>query len=210
MKVIGVSGSPAGNGSVDRLVQIILQNLGQWDSEFISLRNLRIDPCKGCMACTGTNRCVQKDDWAYVEDKIRQAELMVLGVPTYYGAAFGVNGLTHNFLERWFSLRHQGFKSKINKVILAAVSGEEHGNKAIENLKTFFEMYHGIKVVDSVVARGTTPCYVCGFGEQCPLSAFLHRHGEGAKITADMFVPLAEQDDVISHVKKIRDKIGDS
>lgn len=204
MQVIGVSGSPRNNSSVDKLVKLILENLNNYNAEIISLKDLLINPCKGCLGCLKTNKCVQKDDWASVEETIRQAELMVLGVPAYYGAAFGINALTHNFLERWFAFRHQGLKLNLRKVMLAIVSGEGHGEITAKYLKTFFEMYHGVEVVDNIIASGTTPCYVCGFGEHCAVSAFLHRHGEGAKITKDMIVPIEKQTSVIENIKKIK------
>lgn len=207
MKIVGISGSPASNGSVDRLIKLILKNLGSEGEGFIYLKDYQINPCKGCLGCVKTNRCVQKDDWNLVEEKIKDADVLVLGIPTYYSAAFGVNALTHNFLERWFALRHQGVKLKLKKVVLAAVSGEGHGDMAITSLKTFFEVYHGIEVVDSITAQGATPCYVCGNGEDCPLSCVIMRHGAGAKITADMITPLEVQEDVISKVKGIKDRI---
>jgi len=206
MQVIGVSGSPRSNGSVDKLVKLILENFNDNNTEFISLNDLQINPCKGCLGCLKTNQCVQKDSMASIKDKLQQAEIMVLGVPAYYGAAFGVNGLTHNFLERWFAFRHRGLKLNLKKVILGVVSGEGHGEITIKNLKTFFEMYHGIEVVESVIAKGTTPCYVCGFGENCPVSALLHRHGEGAKICEDMIVPLEKQNDIIEYVNSLKIK----
>lgn len=207
MKIVGISGSPASNGSVDRLVKLILENLGNRGECFISLREYRINPCKGCLACVTTNRCVQKDDWHLVEEKIKDADVLVLGVPTYYGAAFGINALTHNFLERWFALRHQGVKLKLRKVLLAAVSGEGHGDAAITGLKTFFEAYHGIKVAGSITADGTTPCYVCGKSEGCPLSCVLMRHGDGAKISADMIKTLEVQEDVLIKVREMKNSI---
>jgi multimeric flavodoxin WrbA len=207
VKIIGISGSPTSNGSVDRLVQLILNNLGKEGNVFISLKDYQINPCKGCLGCVKTNRCVQKDEWSLVEEKIKNADILVLGVPTYYGAAFGVNALTHNFLERWFAFRHNGLKLKLKKVVLAAVSGEGHGDMAITSLKTFFEAYHGIEVVNSITAHGTTPCYVCGSGEDCPLSCVIMRHGKGAKITADMIMPLEAQKDVISKVREMKERI---
>ena len=204
MSVLAISGSPKPNGNVDRLVKLITQNLSQKVIEYIYLRDLQINPCSGCLACVKTNSCVQKDDWNSIDGKISQAEMMVLGVPVYFGGAFGINALTHTFLERWFSLRHRGFSEmKLKKVILAAVAGEKsHADIAINNLTTFFEVYHGIEVVDSITVEGTIPCYVCGLGEECPISFFIARYGKEAKLTSDLIVPMEKRQIVYSKSKK--------
>lgn len=203
MKIIGVNGNPVDNGTVDKLVQCILDRFEGRETELINLRDLDIKPCKGCLACVKTNKCIQQDDWPLIENKIIEADIMVLGAPTFYGAAFGINALTHCFLERWFALRHRGIKTKIKKVIPAVVSGEGHGEIAVEKLKTFFGVYHNIEVSAGVVARGKTPCYKCGFGEECPISAVVYRHGEGVKITGDMVPPLEKQAEVLEQVRQL-------
>jgi len=81
---------------------------------------------------------------------------------------------------------------------------EGHGEITAKYLKTFFAMYHGIEMVDTIIASGTTTCYVFGFGENCAMSVFLHQHGEGAKITKDMIVPIEKQTSVIENIKKIK------
>lgn len=208
MKIIGVSGNPSKNGTVDKLLQIIMDKIVCEDKELIPLYNLDIKHCKACLECVKTNQCIQNDDWSSIEGTIKQADLMVLGVPTFYGGAFGINGLTHNFLERWFALRHRGLKTNIKQVILAVVSGEDHGEVAVNNLKTFFNAYHNIEVVDSIIAKGTTPCYKCGFGEECPLSAVLMRHGQDVKITEEMIPRLENQEEVMEKIKQITEKIN--
>lgn len=53
---------------------------------------------------------------------------------------------------------------------------EGHGEITAKYLKTFFAMYHGIEMVDTIIASGTTTCYVFGFGENCAMSVF-HQMG---------------------------------
>ncbi|KZL91897.1 flavodoxin family protein [Clostridium magnum] len=206
MRVLGISGDPTGKSKVDTLVKTVLENSKYTDTEFISLRELNIGPCKGCFSCIKTNHCTVQDDWNSVESKVKEAEILILGVPTYYGAAFGINALTHSFLERWFSLRHKGIKLNLKKVILIIVSGGEHENTAITNLKTFFEIYHGVTDIEVIVSRGSIPCLVCGEGESCPISFAIEMYGEGLKITPDIMPSLEKQNDVIEKSKLILSK----
>jgi Multimeric flavodoxin WrbA len=56
---------------------------------FIRMYDMDIGPCTGCAACSeGVNRgkqskCVVKDDYNFVEDKILDADAIILAVPIY-------------------------------------------------------------------------------------------------------------------------------
>ncbi|WP_425060178.1 hypothetical protein SCACP_08470 [Sporomusa carbonis] len=202
MKILGISGDPTSKGSTEKLVKLIMECSGEKEQDFIALRNLDIKPCRGCFGCIQDNHCKRDDDWNTIENTVKEAEVLILGVTTYYGAAFGINALTHTFLERWFALRHKGIKLNVKKVILAVVSGGGHQDAAINNLKTFFQVYHGIQDIDVLVAQGTIPCLVCGEGETCPISFAVRMYGEGVKITPDMLPSLEKQEAVLAQAKK--------
>jgi multimeric flavodoxin WrbA len=61
MKVIGVSGSPISNSNTDRAVQAVLEATGL-ETEFIKLFGHTVAPCKACLGCLKTSRCVIQDD----------------------------------------------------------------------------------------------------------------------------------------------------
>lgn len=196
MNVLGVSGDPTGKGSVAQLVDQILKNNTTDNTEIISLNRLNIKPCKGCFGCVNDNHCKTEDDWLQIEDKVREADVLVLGVPTYYGAAFNINALTHTFLERWFSLRHNGIKLNLKRVILAIVSAVGQEEMAVTGLKNFFQIYHGVQDVTIIAAKGKVPCLVCGCGETCPISLAVKIYGSDVKITEDLLPSLEKQPEV--------------
>ncbi len=204
MGVLIVSGDPTGKGKVDELLSVMANHTSD-KVDFISLRDYNIGYCRGCFGCVDNNQCVIQDDWGQISDKVKEADTLVLGVPTYYGAAFGINALMHNFLERWFSLRHKGIKLNLKKVILVIVSGGEHEDVAANYLKTFFQMYHGLdeKRIEVISVRGSIPCLVCGEGETCPVSFVTQMMGEGVKITEDMIPTLDAQSEIVERVKNI-------
>lgn len=203
MVVLGVSGDPTGKGTVEQLTTMIVENSKADKGEIISLCGLDIKPCKGCFGCVSDNCCKTEDDWGKIEDKVKAAEVLVLGVPTYYGAAFNINALTHTFLERWFALRHNGIKLKLKRVILAVVSAVGQEEAAITGLKNFFQTYHGIQDIEVITAKGKIPCLVCGDGETCPISLAVQIYGPGVKITEDLLPTLDKQPEVVEKIRKL-------
>jgi multimeric flavodoxin WrbA len=92
MHAIAISGSPRKQGNTETLLQRCLDRLEDQDitGELVSLRDKTI---KGCRACATCNRlrdktCNQKDDDFHpVFEKMRQADIIVVGSPVYFGSA---------------------------------------------------------------------------------------------------------------------------
>jgi multimeric flavodoxin WrbA len=86
MKAIGISSSGR-KGSYSRIiVQDILEESGV-EYEMINLVMLNIKGFLGCLQCASDNRCVQKDDFQRVIDKMLQADALVAeeNRPVEYG-----------------------------------------------------------------------------------------------------------------------------
>lgn len=87
MKVLGISGSPR-NGNTNFYINMVLDRLkGKgFDTEFIHLKDSEIAGCTGCYNCIKAKRCVVKDDFDLVFDKMVEAEAVVVGTPVYNGS----------------------------------------------------------------------------------------------------------------------------
>lgn len=77
MKAIGMSSRGGGGGSRKTayskiIVKDILEESGV-GYEMIHLAALNIKGCLGCLKCADTNKCIQKDDFQGVVDKINDA-----------------------------------------------------------------------------------------------------------------------------------------
>ena len=72
------------------------------DVEFIRTIGMRIDPCTGCGACSctkgGNVHCVRKDDYAALEEKILDADGLIIAAPVF---SVGVTGQMKNFYDRF-------------------------------------------------------------------------------------------------------------
>lgn len=130
-KVVLINGSNR-IGNTNYLLKRISDKID--DTEMISLRDKRIEYCRGCLACHNVNRCIIEDDVNEIINKLVEADLIIFGVPNYFD---NVSGLFKNFVDRL----HPLYKSELianKKVIFVYVGGgNEDGTKE--------ELHHSVK-----------------------------------------------------------------
>lgn len=88
MKFLIILGSPRRNGHTAALIEPFAARLKELNAEtdFVALTDLRILPCKGCGHCQNVQDaygCLLDDDMAFVVDKIRKSDCLVLATPIY-------------------------------------------------------------------------------------------------------------------------------
>lgn len=78
-----VSERKLGNSEI-LLKEIMGSVTGPCTRELIRLTDLKIEPCRACYRCLEPgSRCVMKDDFNFVLDKIIEADGLVIGLPVY-------------------------------------------------------------------------------------------------------------------------------
>ncbi len=77
MKVLGVSWSPIKNSNTDRALKAVLNATG-YETEFVKLIDYTVAPCKACIGCVKTNKCVIKDDGIELAEKAKAADALVI------------------------------------------------------------------------------------------------------------------------------------
>jgi multimeric flavodoxin WrbA len=84
-KVLGLVISHRKLGNSELLVKEIMGHIPEQCSlELIRLTDLKIEPCKACYHCLQAyNDCPLKDDFNFVLNKIKEADCLIIGVPTY-------------------------------------------------------------------------------------------------------------------------------
>ena len=100
MKVLLINGSPRVNGNTARALKEVADTLAveEIETETVWIGNR---PVRGCIACgkcreNGNGRCVFDDDVANsIIEKLKDADGIVVGSPTYYGQPNGA------FLAVW-------------------------------------------------------------------------------------------------------------
>ena len=87
MKVLGICASPRGSKSTTlRLVQAALDGAkaSGADVEMVDVCDLDIKYCNACTVCFKEGKCVHKDDFQGLYDKILAADGLVWGSPNYF------------------------------------------------------------------------------------------------------------------------------
>lgn len=85
LKVLGIVGSPRKAGNTDILVSQVLKGAESKGAsqEKIYLDDLQMQPCKACSNCQATGECIINDDFNVILEKIKSAQLIVIGSPIY-------------------------------------------------------------------------------------------------------------------------------
>ncbi len=185
MKVLGVSGSPIPNSNTDRALRAVLDATGL-ETEFIKLADFTVEPCRACLGCVETNRCVIEDDGIMLAEKAKEADALVVGGFTPYST---LDARTKAFLERLYPLRHlKGFmrgKPGGAVVTCAIPEGVEMLPPACQmgiNAVMFYMMEEGMNFLGSVRVQGNVPCISCGKGDLCDMSGLKMIFGPDATV----------------------------
>lgn len=152
MKVVGISGSMRKDGNTADLVNVILRRCEDAGirTKFISLAGKKIHPCLGCEKCREKKWCViENDDWDSIIKAVLDADVLVIGSPTYY---FDVCGHVKNFIDRTYSLYHDR-KLAGRKGVAVAVHANKGASRTIQTLEGFLST-HEFSSLGSVKGSG--------------------------------------------------------
>ena len=137
MKILALNGSPTmKRGMTHLLMEPFLEGArgAGAETETVFLQRKKIAGCLGCYRCwvKTPGRCVQRDDMAELLEKVREADLLVLGTPVYLD---GMTAQLKLFVDRSIPLldphfqlldghcRHGRRYDKLPRVVLLGVAG---------------------------------------------------------------------------------------
>jgi len=87
MKVVGINASPRGSRSQTlRLVRAVLKGAKSKGAEveWVDLCRLNIRYCSSCGVCHRNGKCVKRDDFQSLYEKLLAADGLVMGSPNYF------------------------------------------------------------------------------------------------------------------------------
>lgn len=150
MNLVSLIGSHHGlNGNTAKLLGHVVQgaeSLGA-NNESIELRGDSVLPCMGCDHCHRKGRCIQKDDFESIKEKIHSADGLILASPNYI---FNVSAQLKAFMDRCCGIIHcLGFEGKYGVSVVTSGGGDE---PPIADYMNHFLMTTGIIPVGSVWA----------------------------------------------------------
>lgn len=89
--ILILNGSPRRTGLVTQMLGHVAASLPEGCRvETLSVHDMQIRPCMGCMKCRSLGRCVlPEDDGHRVAEAVRRADALVIGSPCYWGLMSG-------------------------------------------------------------------------------------------------------------------------
>ncbi|TGE36943.1 flavodoxin family protein [Desulfosporosinus fructosivorans] len=99
LSVLGIACSPRCNGNTTGLILEAMKTAQAegHTTELVYLNDLNINPCQGCNACSAKGICIIKDDILKLQEKLIQADRVILAAPIFF---MGVNGQTKVMIDR--------------------------------------------------------------------------------------------------------------
>jgi len=87
--VLGIVGSPRIGGNTESFVNEALKAAEGEGAKvkLVRLANKQIAPCMGCRSCKTTKRCMTKDDFDEIYQKMVKSDGIILSSPVYFGSA---------------------------------------------------------------------------------------------------------------------------
>jgi multimeric flavodoxin WrbA len=141
MKVIAFNGSPHREGTTQRGIRGIAEELEQAgvSCEIVHVGNSGIRGCAGCGKCRELKRCVFDDDMVNpAREKVNGADGVILGSPVYYG---GIAGGFKCFLDRLF---FPGVDLKFKPAIAVAALRRSGGVFTFQQLNNYLNLAQAI------------------------------------------------------------------
>lgn len=134
MNILAIVGSPRLNGNTNYLVDRALEEAAKLgaETEKIVLSQYKIGPCQGHQNCSEFDSCLQKDDGAWILQKFREADGLILATPVYY---FDVTAQMKIFIDRNYFFYRHGIKSRARAVGMIVVAGGAGIDDAVRTLK---------------------------------------------------------------------------
>ncbi len=120
MKALGIVGSPRKGGNTEILTAHCLKAIAEegLETEMVQLAGLKIAGCNACGYCHQHPReCSIEDDMQKVQQKMFEAEAIIIASPVYYGAA---TALVRGLLERASFISRGAFEGKVGGPLVVA------------------------------------------------------------------------------------------
>lgn len=118
MKVLLINGSPRKDSNTELALNEIVKSLKEEsvETEVISIGN-KIVGCMACQACSKLGKCVIDDEVNKVAEKLKDADGIVIGSPTYFAST---SGAVISFLDRLFYSRSYDTSMKVGAAVCTA------------------------------------------------------------------------------------------
>ena len=155
-KIVVVSSTPRINGNSEILSKEFIKGAKESgnDVTLISIRDLNLKFCIGCLYCQSNGKCVLKDDMNNLYNSISEADVLVFATPIYY---YSICGQLKTFLDRLNPLFNKDNKFKEVYLLATAADDDEHAmDGAVKEIQGWVDCFEGVKLSGVVRGIGVT------------------------------------------------------
>jgi len=151
--------SPREGGNSDCLLEAFIGGFEEAGGNHIRLdpARLKLAPCRGCQACGRDGLCVISDDMRLVEERIADADAMVIVSPVYfYGFPSQFKALIDRSQAAWARLSLREEVTKAVRPAWTVLVGETGGAKLFEGMLLtlkYFLQAHGFSLAGKNLIR---------------------------------------------------------
>jgi multimeric flavodoxin WrbA len=87
MNILIINASPRKKGIISTLIDELKSSIKSTHNvEVVRVQDLNIKPCIGCMKCRPDKTCIlPRDDAHILAEKIKNSDMLIFGVPVYWG-----------------------------------------------------------------------------------------------------------------------------
>ena len=164
LKMLAVLGSARRGGNTETLMREAMRGAGAGENtEVRVLSEMNVNDCQGCGGCRldGSDGCIFDDDMQGLYREMKEADLIILGSPIYYGE---LTGRMKSFMDRWYALRDgkRGLRIAPGKKVLfiitqGAVEEDRYKDvvRRVEKVLASYEMKPVMLVAPGIEKKGT-------------------------------------------------------
>lgn len=153
-KVVIVSSSPRKNGNSETLAKEFARGASDAGNqvEFITVRELKLEFCRGCLYCQGHDKCVISDSVKDLLGTVQNADVLVFATPVYY---YSVSGQLKTFLDRLNPLFPR--ENKFKDVYIVATCADEEASAfdgTVKAVEGWVDCFEGVSIAGKILC----PC----------------------------------------------------
>lgn len=144
-KILIVSSSPRKDGNSETLAKRFAEGAvaAGNDVKFISVRDIGLKFCTGCLYCQSHDKCVLNDAMNSLYPEFENADVLVFATPVYY---YSVSGQLKTFLDRLNPLYPRKNKFKEVYLLVTAADDDENAiNGSVSDVKGWVDCFDGVE-----------------------------------------------------------------
>lgn len=145
-KIMVVTSSPRNGGNSEILARKFADGATSAENEvqFVSVRDINLKFCIGCMYCQTHDKCVLSDGMNDLYEQFQNADVIVFATPVYY---YAVCGQLKTFLDRLNPLYPRDNKFKDVYLLATAAEDKESAmDGAVKDIQGWIDCFEGVRL----------------------------------------------------------------